>query len=266
MKRDSQATHLRLYLLGRLTDEETTAIEHEYFDRPDALDRACAAEDGLIDDYLSGRLQLDEHEWFEGHYLAAPHHRTRVAVARALRSAASSSAGVRRGSRVGWLAMAAALVLLVGGSMWLLRRPAPAALNAPAASTTPPPERPSTSNPAKPPVTIALSIAPINVRSAGETATLVIPAPTDLVVLQLQGDPSERALNSGRAIIRTVAGTEVWRGAVVADARGIQAAALARLEVPADRLEADDYIVELFDTDAGGREVERYRYFFRVRD
>jgi hypothetical protein len=39
---------------------------------------------------------------------------------------------------------------------------------------------------------------------------------------------------------------------------------LARVDVPASMLRPDDYIVELLES-TGGRDVERYRYFLRVR-
>ena len=80
MRREHDSTQLRRYVLGALTEDERAAIEHEYFERADVLDRVCGAEDDLIDDYLSNRLAAEEHERFERHYLATPRHRTRVAV------------------------------------------------------------------------------------------------------------------------------------------------------------------------------------------
>jgi hypothetical protein len=74
-----------------LTEDERAGIEHEYFERADVLDRVCAAEDDLIDDYLSNRLASGEHGRFERYYLATPCHRTRVAVVRALRTTSSTS-------------------------------------------------------------------------------------------------------------------------------------------------------------------------------
>jgi hypothetical protein len=82
-----------------------------------------------------------------------------------------------------------------------------------------------------------------------------------VVVLQLQGEVDEAPLNVGRAVVRTVAGDEVWRGAA---ARGDEIGTLARIEITM-RLKPEDYIVELFARDAAGREVERHQYFFRVR-
>ena len=95
----------------------------------------CAAEDDLIDDYLSDRLASEDHERFERDYLASPRHRTRVAVARALRTAASTSGSTsseRFEHVVSWwgklrawpslaqAALIAALVLLVAGGAWML--------------------------------------------------------------------------------------------------------------------------------------------------
>ena len=84
-------------------------------------------------------------------------------------------------------------------------------------------------------------------------------------MLRLEGEGDGPALGRGRAVVRTVSGNEVWRGPAASE-RGARLAALARVEIPADRLTPDDYIVELFGTDPNGREAERYRYFLRVRE
>ena len=44
-----------------------------------------------------------------------------------------------------------------------------------------------------------------------------------------------------------------------------QQSALARIDIPAGRLRADDYIVELLDVETSIRQTEQYRYFFSVR-
>ena len=41
---------------------------------------------------------------------------------------------------------------------------------------------------------------------------------------------------------------------------------VARLEVPAAGLPADDYIVTVLTTDGNGAEHERARYFLRIRE
>ena len=298
MRREHDSTKLRRYVLGALTEDERAGIEREYFEHADVLDQVCAAEDDLIDDYLSDRLASDEHERFEQYYLALPRHRTRVGVARALRTASSVSASAsnERHERVmsWWKAIrawpslgpaalvGAALAVLVAGGVWMLRErsestPVSVRTSPPSVSptTSPEPRPPDRREPAAPsqrdreparatPVVVAVSLSPIHVRGADEPARLTIAAGTDVVRLQLQGETGEPRLERGRAIVRTVAGQEVWRGraAGVADP---QRSVLAHIDIPAARLRPDDYIVELLDVNAGIREAERYRYFFRVR-
>ena len=298
MRPEHDSTQLRRYVLGALTEDERAEIEHEYFERADVLDRVCAAEDDLIDDYLSDRLASEDHERFERDYLATPRHRTRVAVARALRTASSTSGSTsseRVEHVVSWwgklrawpslaqAALIAALVLLVTGGVWMLgTRSGPATVSVrtspPLVSpTTPPAPQPSDQRePAVPPqrdmppparatpVVLALSLSPIHVRGSDEPPRLTIATGTDVVRLHLQGEAGDPSLQRGRAIVRTVAGQEVWRGRATGVA-GPQRSALAHIDIPADRLRPDDYIVELLDVNDSVREAERYRYFFRVR-
>jgi hypothetical protein len=114
------------------------------------------------------------------------------------------------------------------------------------------------------PVVLALSLSPIHVRGSDEPPRLTIATGTDVVRLHLQGEAGDQSLQRGRAIVRTVAGQEVWRGRA-AGVAGPQTSALAHIDIPADRLRPDDFIVELLDVNDSGREAERYRYFFRVR-
>jgi hypothetical protein len=79
-----------------------------------------------------------------------------------------------------------------------------------------------------------------------------------------EGERGERPLGQGRAIVRTVAGRDVWQGAAAGSA-GSRSKELARVEIPASLLHPDDYIIQLFGTDPHGAVVERYRYFLRVR-
>ncbi|MGH9308812.1 MAG: hypothetical protein ACRD1U_05535 [Vicinamibacterales bacterium] len=283
---DQQAGSLRGYLLGTLSDAERDAIEHGYFDQAEALDRVSAAEDDLIDDYLSGQLGAQEREQFERHYLASPRHRTRVAVARALGQRPSSAAAAPQPSshQPGWRsivaawrpwpmslqsAAAAALVVAIAAGVWLAvpdtRRsdidrgapsPAPRAGNAPA---PPPPVK--AAPPA--PTVLALTLRPVQTRAPGaDPPTVSIDPGADVVRLELQEDPAAAPLRQGRAIVRTVDGREVTRAPVVVDP---ESRTLAHMDIPASHLRPDDYIVALYESAAGRPDVERYRYFFRVR-
>jgi hypothetical protein len=287
MRNDQDSRQLRRYVLGAATDEECDAIERQYFDRVDAADRVSAAEDDLIDDYLSGRLDGSERPRFERHYLSTPNHRRRVAIVRALKNAASAGqpVGPRRPVTVWWTiaGVAAALVILISGAMWLTRsrsgstdalversgqpaapsasadsgsadRRAPAAADQPVAAPATPPAAP---------IVVAVSISPILVRGDSEPAELTMSGGVDIVRLHLNSQANEPRLGRGHAIVRTVAGREVWRGpAVEVKATSEE---LARVDIPAPALLPDDYVVELFGTAASGREVERHRYFLRVR-
>jgi hypothetical protein len=294
---------VRRYVLGRSSAEERDRVERGYFADSDALDLVCAAEDDLIDEYLSNRLVGEERDHFEAYYLATPQHRTRVAVARALRRAALSHGriesqakpeattwatfvAVRSWPRVARIAAAAGVVLLVGGVGWLrwptskpetttvtTSAPSPPAVTSPSAPDVRPPREPEAplrdKEPAAPPAVapmVAFSISPINVRGASESASLSIPRGTGTVRLLLQGEAAEQPLAHGRVIVRTVPGREAWRGITLPPSTS--ESSLARVDVPAGRLPPDDYIVELLAPDASGRtlrEVERYRYFFSVR-
>jgi hypothetical protein len=60
------------YLLGELTDGESTDLEAKYFADPALFESIAAAESKLIDDFNRGRLPVEIRERFERHYLAHP--------------------------------------------------------------------------------------------------------------------------------------------------------------------------------------------------
>jgi hypothetical protein len=276
---DRDATRARRYLLRQASDDERLAIEREYFGAEDALDRMARAEDDLIEDYLSGRLPPEEHRQFERNYLASLQHRRRVETIRRLMTVASTSADRRQAHAVfhrspfrqlAW----AALVVLAVGAAWMVGRPfygsrtteRPSSTASTATDTVPAPALPNQPSPSPPalPRVIALSISPVNVRSADESPSLVIPAGTDIVTLRLEGDAGGASLGRARASVATVSGQQVWEGATTS-ANDLATGVVARLDVPAARLHADDYIVVLFGTNANGLQEERYRYLLRVR-
>jgi hypothetical protein len=176
----------------------------------------------------------------------------------------SASSGVF-GGRGPWLALAAALIVLVSIA-WLFspfRRQATAvvdrqeperqALSAPGTTTTSPTPR-----------MFALAVSPVSVRSASDNAVTVIPPDIDVLGVRLQTDGENRQLTATRAAIRTISGDSVWDGAVVADS-ALPAGTLARIDVPAATLPADDYLITLYGTDGSGAEVEWTQYFLHVR-
>ena len=77
-------------------------------------------------------------------------------------------------------------------------------------------------------------------------------------------DSPVRVSVGARAEVRTVDGTVIWQGpatpVTAGDDRGV-----ARVEIPADRLAVDDYVVALFDRGPSGDAVERAQYALHVR-
>lgn len=290
MSPEFETARARRYLLGNASEEERSAIELEYFNSEEAVDRIAAAEDELIEDYLSNRLGPAERGRFERDYLPIAHRQRRVETIRRLmaggarpglpRTAASSTAvgpvhPTSRNRRLQWLAAAAALFLVAAGTLWVLapsrsERAAvaanpPTAPKSPDSAPVPEATTPSRSLPEPPrPQVFAVSISPATVRSAAASPSVVIPAGTDLIALNLEGDADGRKLSPARGAVRTVAGDEIWQGPATAGGdlpRGV----VARLDVPAAQLVADDYVITLFGIDGRGVEQEWSRYFVRVR-
>ena len=271
---------LRQYLLGGLQGEECVALEEEYVVDESALDRVQAAEYDLIDAYLAGQLAPGDRERFDRHYLASPVHRHRVATARQLRLAAdrhdaapkANAARTSREIRFGltWVLAAAALVLAIAGGAWLMRARlaptvGPAGAQNPAGAPAPAPAGTSAADAPKPPPTLlAISLSPAGVRGAEGSPPVTIPPGTDRVDVNLELSGSSRPFSKARAVIQTVTGREVWRGPAIAEVP-TRAPAHACIEVPADRLAPDDYIVTMVETYDNGPEVEGLRYFLRVR-
>jgi hypothetical protein len=278
---DLESTRTRRYLLGEASEDECSAIEQEYLADTSALDRMAAAEDDLIEDYLRGQLSPDERRQFERAYLAAPHHRNRVETVRRLIAVASEPTqrptqvrvatwpGLVRAWR--WqLALAGAVVTaaVVWGLTASIRQrplqvPLPPGGPAPEAAVASAPNHPEQGPPAASHV-FAVSIPPITTRSAQDNRPVVIPVGTDFVAVQLEGGADRKFLGRARASIRTVAGDEVWQGSA-AVTQVSPAGVVARIDIPAARLHPDDYLIALYETDATGKETERYRYFMRVR-
>ena len=140
MKTDVQEDLMVRYLLGDLPETEQAALEEKCFSDSDTFDRMWETENRLVDGYVRATLAPGERNRFEAYYLASPVHRRRVAAARHLIDAAGESFEVQSESvahasfwqrLVGSLrpsslspawqsAMAAAVVLLAAGGMWLL--------------------------------------------------------------------------------------------------------------------------------------------------
>lgn len=83
-------TQLRLYLLGRLNDDERTGIEQRLWTDEAFADRVQLAESQLIDDYVTGGLDDAEREGFTKSFLTTEARQQKLRVATALRGYAAS--------------------------------------------------------------------------------------------------------------------------------------------------------------------------------
>lgn len=276
----------RRYLLGEAGDPHRSAVEEQYFADEHALAAIEAEEDTLIEEYLANQLGPQEREQFERAYLSAPQRRQRVEIVRRLIRAAPTARADAPGDAVApfersiearWrratpLAAAAAVVLAVA-AWWMFVTPHEPRIGNPSVTQTSPPKVPQspaqrTPEPAQPgardATVIAFVLSPLNVRSGDQSPTLTVLPGTTVVSLRLQAPERTNAF-PGRVIVRSVSGKEVWRGEATR-ARDEIAGAMAQVDVPADRLGHDDYLVELHPVDARGVEGEVSRYFLRVRE
>jgi hypothetical protein len=81
MKIDQRENLIRRYLLGELAEADQTALEQELLIDRGKFDQVWAVENELVDSYVRGEMSRADRERFEGHYLASPLHRERVAIA-----------------------------------------------------------------------------------------------------------------------------------------------------------------------------------------
>jgi hypothetical protein len=81
MKIDQRVNLILRYLLGELAEADQAALEQELLLDRGKFDRVWAVENELVDSYVRGEMSRAARERFEGHYLASPLHRERVAIA-----------------------------------------------------------------------------------------------------------------------------------------------------------------------------------------
>jgi len=82
MKINESEKLIRRYLLGELAEADQAALEQELLIDRGKFDRVWAVENDLIDSYVRGEMCRADRTRFEGHYLASPLHRERVAIAK----------------------------------------------------------------------------------------------------------------------------------------------------------------------------------------
>jgi hypothetical protein len=269
---DRDAEAIRNYLLGRLPEPEAEALEDEYLARPEVWERVRGVEDDLLDDYAAGRLAPAERAAFETKYLASPPLRERVAAARALRSTAGRHTPARRVATmrpVAWRApLALAASVLIAVAVFWMRSAGPRPIPSPSpGSTSADPSRtpaPPGSMTAPAGRSVVLALSPVLLRGPGGPAELRIPAGTETVVLEMEGDPAAvpRSAASLEIAVASVDGGPVWSGEAVRASDVRRPSLLAMARVPAARLRPEDYVVTLRAGTGDGAVL--HRYFVRV--
>ncbi len=84
---------IRRYLVGELAEADQAALEQELLIDKGKFDQVWAVENELVDSYVRGEMSRADRERFEGHYLASPSHRERVAIAESFLTDIDRAAG-----------------------------------------------------------------------------------------------------------------------------------------------------------------------------
>jgi hypothetical protein len=204
----------RRYLLGILADEEERdAVEERLLADAGFAAVLESVERDLYDEYASGALPAQERKQFQLYMDSHPDSSRRLRFATALSKRRQASPMLR------WmLAAAAALLLMIGGTVWFLS------------------QRQSETM-------VAVMLSPGTQRSAGDQVqTVRIPPGAAWVRIELREGEAAKSV-----VVRFVdTSSEVWRGPVEAGSA----------KVPADRLTAGDHV--LTTTSATGEELADY--------
>ena len=273
---------LTRYLLGSASQDEAEAIEEGAMVDDEAAWQLDAAENELVDRYSRGELSGETLRLFEQHYLASPRRQQKVRFAQALAARTSSAsrgstglATSRAARRVlSWPLAAAAALVVVASGVFVIQRSTPedqpvapdrsgggasaagGSVQAPAlprgTETVAPPRRESR-------VVFSLA-APLRGRDTG--GALVIPTGATEVQMNLELEADE--FPRYRASLRdTAADRVVWRSTGL-DATRTAAVKVVEVVVPADRLAAGTYVMDLEGFSRSGEAEPLGAYAFRV--
>lgn len=250
---------LRRYLLGDADEDHGAEVEREYFADEEAFDRLVEAEHDLVDAYVEGSLSAADRTRFEQHFLSTTARREQLDFARALRQrigGASRRVTVR--PTAFYRLAAAVLFALVGlGAAWLFLSTRQTEVRPQVAS------RPVHARPATPPAAavaetvMTILLSPVGTRESDSARSVVIPAGTDSVQLQLPLDANRYRTYATE--LQDVEGRVLWSGEPLEASRG-----MVSPKLPAKIVAPGDYVVVLFGV-RDGRRTEVANYTFSVR-
>ena len=242
---------IKRYLLGELDDGTRAQVEQRLLSDGEVFEELLVAEDEIIDDYASGRLDPEERADFEAHFLATPDRQQKLRFARALHRHAMTLANeletVKRpvirslwSSRpwLSWVATTVAVLALIVGTVWYLR-----------SRTTSP----------KTFATLTLTINQSTRAEGVPAATVKLPLGADALKIFLKLPGSAPPTFRYRVVLEADDGET--RPLEVVDQNGESIAVI----VPATQLKREQYALTLFRTggDSGEQRLPG-RYLFTV--
>lgn len=241
---DSKTTgaQLRAYLLGLLKDPDREDIEDLLFHDDSLSAKLELAEDELIDDYLSGRLSLDERTNFDRYFHNSTKRTTLLEVAEAVRSYSHVKPSSR--PRTQWFfepfswAAAAVCIAVVAACIWWWQRPI-----APSVAVQAPPREPKRTSPVEPSrPPFALVLTPGLFRGPAESSKkFVIPISANSMLITLM---TEAPLSGNRYRVSVTRDDRlVWQGS----AAGTAGADHLQVTIPASVLKTGEYSLTVFE-------------------
>jgi hypothetical protein len=295
-------SRLRQYLLDALDERDRRAIEEQYFSDDEAFEDVLAAEDELIDDYVTGRLSDAERERFDEAFLTTDRRRNRVAFARGFRQvvtrarvdnvSAEAAVGEQQGSIAAlaawfraitaqqWATAAVTLVLVVSAAWLALDRArlqqhiaATQAANRDLTDRTEALQRQLEGERRR-----VESLVPERGRADGPLVasflltprlvrggadTNVVRVTSATALVRLQLELEAATHPRYRPVLETVGGEQVWSQAAV-PANVPSGTPIVTIELPASLLANRDYVLTLHGEDPAGKREEVAAYAFRV--
>ncbi len=301
MRRTTQETLLRRYLLGDLTQEERDSIEDRYCVDGEMFEALLATESDLIDAYVRGELTDDERQRFEVEYFKSSERRERVEFSRVLKQLSEAEGQVFSPWKSAWATLstpqemprwvlAVGIAVIVGSGLWLtvqdqrlrvglqqalsgqaeLRREEDA-LRQHIAEIEGNAKDMVHEGPQSPEVAeleapmrpnVTFRLTPGIVRGVGASQrTLLLPSTTSHVLLQLLVDRDEYGLYD--AVLLDADGKEILRAKAL-QSRSINGSAVVDWRLPAASIRSGDYIVQVAGQNPNGSLEDVDSYSFRV--
>jgi len=304
---------LKRFLLGDLSESERTEMEDRFLADDNLFQELLIGEDDLIDAYVRGELPAAESALFERCCLSTQHGRQRIEFAQTLFNSLSDKteaivATREQATTVSWwrslfdkfvghrpvlsFTLAAALLVVIFGGLWLLRETARTRFTSepeqarqtmtptspPLESTSPPAnvplEReqsqrekensnsaPSRETPKKTsPVIATFTLLPGMVRGESGAGALILPDGATEVRLRLMLEGED--YKQYRATLLTPEGRKLW-GRVVAKGTSKKSGNLG-LSLPANLLKSGDYVLGLSGANSDGKWESVADYSFRI--